>query len=288
MRVIRAEAMGMCFGVRDALQTLDTLSNPEDITIYGELVHNEHVNTALAQRGFTTLQEGKRSGSDLAANVVITAHGISNSERRHLLAQGKTLIDTTCPLVQRVHDTAIKLESDGWFIIVLGQPQHVEVRGITGDLTSYAVVSSKADVRTFPHERIAILCQTTTRPQAAEELTSAIYDANPHSKVRYVDTICRPTRDRQLAAERLVEQVDALVVVGGKHSNNTRQLVTLAQLRGLPVTHVQSAADLEPVWFTPFHTVGVTAGTSTLPETIEGVCNALESMSESAPLVSSF
>lgn len=278
MKIIRAQAMGMCFGVNDALFALDSIQNPDNTTIYGELVHNEQVNTALADRGFSILRENQRHIAPSAGQVVITAHGISNKDRQRLLATGKSLIDTTCPLVRRVHDTALHLQSEGWFIIVVGQPKHVEVLGIIGDLEDFAVVARVEDVRDFGHKRLAIVCQTTTRPAVADQIAAAIHTANPASTIRFVDTICRPTRERQLAVEKLVQMVDALVVVGGAHSNNTRQLASLAQQHGLPVAHVQSSTGLQPDWVCAFETIGLTAGTSTLASTIEEVHGALLSI----------
>lgn len=265
----------MCFGVRDALQALDQIESPRQTTIFGELVHNEQVNAALAARGFSMLQENHRDIHMAADNVVITAHGISDAERQLLRDAGKTLIDTTCPLVQRVHRTAQRFHAEGWFIVVIGQPQHVEVRGITGDLERFAVVSRPDEARDFNSSRLAVVCQTTARPALANQIISALGAANPSAVIRFADTICRPTRERQMAAEQLVQMVDAMVVVGGAHSNNTRQLVDLARQHGIPVAHVQAAAELQPDWFLPFGTVGLTAGTSTLQSTIDEVDSEL-------------
>jgi 4-hydroxy-3-methylbut-2-enyl diphosphate reductase len=274
MRVIRAEAMGMCFGVRDALELVAGLEAPAAATIYGELVHNEQVVDGLRRRGFRqSLPEAALPETD---TVVITAHGISDRERSRLRAAGKTLVDTTCPLVRRVHEAAQELQREGCLVIILGQRQHVEVVGIVGDLNAYEVVQSEDDVACYPSQRLGVVCQSTTRPATAERLLAAIRERNPGKEIRFVDTICRPTRERQLAAKKLLDDVEALVVVGGKHSNNTRQLAEMASARGLPVAHVQSAADLDAKWARRFRVVGLTAGTSTLDSTIDAVQRRLE------------
>lgn len=278
MQVIRAAAMGMCFGVRDALRAVDRLASPAAVTIYGELVHNEEVITDLSRRGFRSTPELQRTTVPASPEVLITAHGISNRERRRLLDAGKQLIDTTCPLVRHVHEAAQALQREGYFVLVVGRRNHVEVQGIIGDLDRYEVVESVADVRCYDAPRLGIVCQSTTQPAELQRIRQAIKARNPDKDIRVIDTICRPTRDRQQAARELLEQVEALVVVGGKHSNNTRQLVQLAEARGLPVVHVQTAADLDPDWFKPFQVVGLTAGTSTLPSTIEDVHQALVQM----------
>lgn len=272
MRVILAQAMGYCFGVKDALELADELADPTRVTIYGELVHNEEVQSRLAARGYVAMSETGRLLPATPA-VMVTAHGISSRERNQLLAAGKELIDTTCPLVRRVHRQAEKLRDEGYFVVVIGKVGHVEVRGITGDLERYAVVERPQDVRFFTADKLAVICQTTTAPASVPPILRAIEAAHPGQEVRFVDTICKPTRDRQNAAQSLLNRVQALVVVGGKNSNNTRALAQMARDRGIPCWHVQTAADLEPAWFEPFRgqAVGLTAGTSTPDEVIQGV-----------------
>lgn len=272
MQVILAQARGFCFGVRDALELAEAYENPASVTIYGELVHNEVVQRKLAARGYVALSETGRL-IPATPSVMVTAHGISDRERARLEAAGKHLIDTTCPLVRRVHREAARLRDEGYFLVVLGQHGHVEVRGITEDLANFAVVARPEDVTTWPAEKLAVICQTTTPPSAVPPLLRAIEQAHPGLEVRFVDTICKPTKDRQLALQRLLGQVQALVVVGGKNSNNTKALADMARERKMPVLHVQTVTDLDPEWFKPFHNqaVGLTAGTSTPEEVLRPV-----------------
>jgi 4-hydroxy-3-methylbut-2-enyl diphosphate reductase len=274
--VILAQAMGFCFGVRDALELAGELERPEEITIYGELVHNEAVQNRLAARGYIALSETGRLIPATPA-VMITAHGISQKERSRLEDAGKRLIDTTCPLVKRVHKEAEKLRDQGYFVVVIGKKDHVEVLGITGDLERFAVVSRVEEVRPWPAEKLAVICQTTTAPSQVPPILRAIEASHPGLEVRFVDTICKPTKERQSAAQRLLTQVQALVVVGGKNSNNTRALAEMAREKKVPCLHVQGVADLEASWFEPFRdkAVGLTAGTSTPDEIIRSVHNYL-------------
>jgi 4-hydroxy-3-methylbut-2-enyl diphosphate reductase len=265
----------MCFGVRDALAAMEQLTDPAGVTVHGELVHNEEVLRRLHERGFAMNPEAGRTSLPLTERVVITAHGVSEKERTRLLDAGKELIDTTCPLVRRVHQAAQELQRGGWFVLVIGKPDHVEVQGIVGDLERSEVVPNAGAVRRYDDTRLGVICQSTTPPEEAERVVRAIRDANPGAAVRFLDTICRPTKERQQAARELIGQVEALVVVGGRHSNNTRQLARLAESRGLPVAHVQAAADLDPEWLAPFRVVGLTAGTSTLESTVDEVEQAL-------------
>jgi 4-hydroxy-3-methylbut-2-enyl diphosphate reductase len=275
MNVIRAQVMGMCFGVRDALKVIETVGDPAGVTIHGQLVHNEEVLSRLSSRGFTMADEADRGRVDDNPALLITAHGISDRERSRLLAAGKRLIDTTCPLVARAHQAAKRLQDDGYFVLVIGRRGHVEVRGVVEDLTSFAVIESVAEVETYPSARLGIVCQTTVPAQHAARVREAVAERNPGAEVRFIDTICQPTKDHQRSLERLLEQVEAVVVVGGRNSNNTKELVALCRDRDKPAVHVQSAADLDPDWFRGYETVGLTAGTSTLDTTIEDVYQAL-------------
>lgn len=216
------------------------------MTIHGELVHNQAVQDQLVSLGFRFTPERGRDTAPATPRVVLTAHGVSDRERQRLLDAGKELIDTSCPLVRRVHDAARLLQRQGYFVIVLGKPGHVEVEGIVGDLEDYAVVHRLEDFRRFERPRLGVVCQSTTPPREALRLLHAIQALNSDREIRFIATICRPTRERQYAALALFRQVEAVVVVGGRNSNNTLQLVHLAQEHGLPVWHVQLSEELLP------------------------------------------
>lgn len=278
MKVIRAEALGLCFGVRDALALADSVAEPESVTVHGELVHNETVLVQLRSRGFQMTGEQERHAMPQTPRVLVTAHGISDVERRRLESEGRELLDTTCPLVARVHRAARELEAGGYHVILIGRPGHVEVRGIVEDLSSCDVVAGVEDVRAYGQRRLGVICQTTTPPRIVAPIIAAVRERNPDTVVRVIDTVCQPTRDRQEAVERLLPAVDAMVIVGGKNSNNTRKLTAICRERSVPAYHVQSAADLVPEWFADCRTVGLTAGTSTLDATIEEVQEALGRM----------
>ena len=214
------------------------------------------------------------------SRIVITAHGISDRRRRDLISAGKQLIDTTCPLVTRVHRAAQEWAGRGAFVVVIGQPDHVEIQGIIEDLESFAVVATEDDVKTYAVDEIAIISQTTFPLEAAARIRQRIEALNPRADLHWIDTICQPTKDRQQALQDLLKQVEAVVVVGGRNSNNTRRLVDKCRQEGVAAFHIQAATELDPQWFIGFQTVGLTAGTSTLPETFHAVRQRLESISE--------
>ncbi len=277
MLVLEAAEAGMCFGVRDALAVLAGIDDPAAVTIHGELVHNGEVLAELDRRGFHRSPERERPVPATPA-VLVTAHGISERERARLAAAGKVLVDTTCPLVQRAHAAAQALQREGRRVVVIGKRDHVEVRGIVEDLEAPIVVGALADVAAWPERRLGVVCQTTTPATAAAQLVAAIRAANPLADVRFADTICSPTKARVEAVVELLPRVDAFVVVGGRGSNNTRQLVATAAAAGVPVLHVEHAGELDGQWFRGHRVVGLTAGTSTLPRTLAEVRDALRAL----------
>lgn len=275
MRVLQATEKGMCFGVKDALELVFRLDQPHRVTIHGQLVHNPVVSRALDARGFRTRTEEDRDGGGDVDRLLITAHGISDRERKRLAEGATEVIDTTCPLVSRVHRVAGRLATEGWFVVVLGKHGHVEVKGITGDLDRHAVVSACEDVRDWAVDRIAVICQTTMMVDRARTLLQRVQDMNPGATIRFQDTICDPTRQRILALDALLPKVQAMVVVGGHNSNNTTQLVERCRSAGLPTFHVEVRDELPRKELAGFEVVGLTAGTSTLDTTIAEVHAAL-------------
>lgn len=270
MLVVRAQHLGMCFGVKDALTLMRELPHPERVTVHGELVHNPVVTTELSQRGFHQQGETRRH-TPLTPEVLITAHGVSHRERSALEAAGLTVHDTTCPLVRRVHKAALRYARLGYKVIVIGRPGHVEVEGLVGDLDDFQVVSGPDEVLAWGAARLAVINQTTTRPDLLDAVHRRIRLMNPDSETEFVDTICQPTRDRQNAVETLLDRVQALVVVGGPNSNNTLQLGRRAERRGIPWWRVTDSGDLRAEWFENLRVVGLTAGTSTTDETVDEV-----------------
>jgi len=268
----------MCFGVRDALQIAATIEEPLSVTIHGELVHNATVLQGLEARGFGMVAEQRRDGVPGTPAVMVTAHGISDAERSRLRGAGKALIDTTCPLVRRVHEAAQRLAADGCHVVVIGRRGHVEIRGIVEDLFSYTVIERVSEVETWPVRRIGVISQSTAAARDVAAVRAAVIQHNRHAQVRFVDTVCRPTKERQVALERLLDAVPAVVVVGGRNSNNTRRLVVRCMERGILAQHVQGPGDLDLAALRAFDTVGLTAGTSTPDDVIDAVASALEAL----------
>ena len=178
--------------------------------------------------------------------------------------------DGTCPLVHHAHNQLKRLVADGFFPVVIGKQGHVEVNGLIGDFPEAVVLSKPHDIARLPRRpRYGIISQTTQPIALARLIVDLVRQIHPESEVRFVDTVCKPTKDRQTALTKLIAEADAIVVVGGRTSNNTRQLVETCRSAGKLVFHIERAEELHPRDFFGVSVVGVTAGTSTLPETVE-------------------
>ncbi|MCX6871876.1 MAG: 4-hydroxy-3-methylbut-2-enyl diphosphate reductase, partial [Verrucomicrobia bacterium] len=221
MRVLRAEAMGMCFGVRDAIELAHGRAAAGPVTVLGDLVHNEAVLADLRGRGVLIRQDA----SDIPTQeVLITAHGASDRRIESLRQLGLIVTEATCPLVHRAHQALKKLVAAGFHPLVIGQASHVEVRGLTEDHPGCDVVLTESEVDQLPERpRYGVVSQTTQPVARVRELITRLSQRFPGSEVRWIDTVCQPTKDRQTAAENLASRCDVVLVIGGIHSNNTRR-----------------------------------------------------------------
>lgn len=269
MRIIRAQFMGMCFGVRDAIALAEAHADAGPLTILGDLVHNRVVLDGLRNIGVAVAHDLEDVRTP---TVMVTAHGTSERALAATRALGLTVVEATCPLVRVAHRAVAALVRDGYHPVIIGQRNHVEVRGLTDDLDTFDVVLDDDDVAVLdPHPRIGVAAQTTQSIETVRHLVGVIRQRFPQSDVRFVDTVCRPTKDRQNAARDLARQSDVVIVVGGAHSNNTRELARSCRLFCSRVHQVEAASDLCPEWLRGADTVGITAGTSTPDDVIDRV-----------------
>jgi 4-hydroxy-3-methylbut-2-enyl diphosphate reductase len=279
MNIRIAEHYGLCFGVRDAIARAESMAREAPVTILGQLVHNPIVRDRLRDQG---AREGALSRLDSAQTsvVLITAHGAADADRRRWSDAGYQVSDATCPLVHKAHAALARLVSEGFFPVVIGQRGHVEVRGLTGDFPHSHVLESEEDVADLPFQpRYGVISQTTQPLEKVTSIVAHLRTTRPGSEVYFVDTVCQPTKNRQAALRALLAEVEVLVVVGGHNSNNTRQLVAAAETAGRRVHHVERAEELRREWFTGVENVGITAGTSTLRETVAAVAEQLRKLS---------
>jgi 4-hydroxy-3-methylbut-2-enyl diphosphate reductase len=276
MNILRAEHLGMCFGVRDAIALALDEARHAPLTILGDLVHNRTVMADLQARGIRVAQQAAAADTP---TVMITAHGASDKAKAEARARGLNVLEATCPLVHAAHRALAKLVAEGFHPVVIGKRGHVEVRGLTEDYPEHDLILSEADIAQLRERpRFGVVAQTTQPIERVKQLVAALRQRFPASEVRFVDTVCQPTKQRQHAAVELAQRCDVVIVIGGAESNNTRELVATCRAHCPQVHHVQTAADLCEEWFFTASTVGITAGTSTPDAVIDGVEQWLRSL----------
>ena len=269
MKILRAVHLGMCFGVRDAIELAIEHADAGPLTILGDLVHNPTVLRRLEAKGIAIAQD---SADVRTPTLMVTAHGTSERTLARTRAMGFSVVEATCPLVTVAHRAVTTLAREGYHVVIVGQRDHVEVRGLTGDLERFDVVLDDDDVLALEeHPRIGVAAQTTQALDTVRRLVDLIRRRFPRSEVRFVDTVCKPTKQRQSAAVEMARQADVVIVVGGRSSNNTRELVKSCGRYCERVHHVETDADVRPEWFEGAAIVGLTAGTSTPDDVIDRV-----------------
>jgi 4-hydroxy-3-methylbut-2-enyl diphosphate reductase len=255
--------------VRDAIALALEQADAGPLTILGDLVHNPTVLTALEAKGVAVAHD---IADVRTPTLMVTAHGTSNRTLARTRALGFTVVEATCPLVHVAHRAVAALARDGYHVVIVGQRDHVEVRGLTGDLDSFDVVLSEEDVLALEDRpRFGVAAQTTQAVEKVRHLVDLIRQRFPRSEVRFIDTVCKPTKERQSAAVDMARKADVVIVVGGRSSNNTRELVKSCGRYCAHVYQVQTDADVRAEWFDAAEIVGLTAGTSTPDDVIDRV-----------------
>ena len=268
MQVIKAKELGFCMGVRRAVDMMEAAAGEMGpITSLGSTVHNPQVVDRLRGRGVDVIATLQAID---ARPVAITAHGVGPDVMQELQSRGAAVVDTTCPIVTRAQQWAKKLSDEGFGVIIFGDPDHKEVRGIVGWAGGKAVTMRTeaelaAPLPEWMPSRIAALSQTTETEAHFASFVQKLLSTHMDriSELRVVNTLCNATTSQQAATEELAQQVDLMVVVGGRESANTRHLADVARERGIETYHVESASELDPAWFAGHDRVGVAAGAST-------------------------
>jgi 4-hydroxy-3-methylbut-2-en-1-yl diphosphate reductase len=243
MKIVLADHFGMCFGVRDAIAQAEELAEQAPLTILGELVHNPIVRERL--RGQGVIEGSLDQSAATSGPVMITAHGASDARRAAWREDGFHVVDGTCPLVRHAHDQLKRLVAAGYFPVVIGKVGHVEVRGLTEDFPEARVIDLPSDILKLPRrDRYGVISQTTQPIDRVRALVAEIERLHPTSQVRYVDTVCKPTKDRQSALRQLMDVAEVIVIVGGRESNNTRQLVETCRASDRRAFHIERPDEL--------------------------------------------
>ena len=276
MKVITAKSAGFCFGVERAVnkvyQELELGEQP--IYTYGPIIHNEEVIGDLGKRGVKILETPEDIQKAQGGTVIIRSHGVSRQIQEIMENSRLKVVDATCLFVLKIHKYVEDYSKKGYHIIVIGNPAHPEVEGIVGwaDPDRTTVISDEQDAKncSIPvTEKVCIVSQTTFNYNKFQELVEIISEKGYDRIV--LNTICSATEQRQREARAISEQVDAMIVIGGKNSSNTKKLYEICSERCKNTYFIQTKDDLEDSTFQCFDYVGITAGASTPNKIIEEV-----------------
>ena len=277
MDVRIARTAGFCWGVRrtvdKVMEVADAAGGP--VVTLGPVIHNPQAVERMREKGVVTANAVGEVGD--GTKVVIRTHGAVKSEMEAAKARGLEVVDGTCPYVKYPQSMAQRLSRDGWHLVVVGDEKHAEIKGVV----SYAegpctVVKPGAEIPAIDAKKVAVLAQTTCIGADFARVVGEL--SLRHQEVRAVNTICNDTEERQDDARTLAREVDAVVVVGGKNSANTRHLAELCREIQPRTWHVETEQELEPAWFEGCRTVGISAGASTPDWVVEGVAERLRRM----------
>ena len=262
MKVVVAKSAGFCWGVKRAVNIATRVRGAEKGSVYclGELIHNKREIERLKALGIEFVHDVSRL--EPSSTVIIRSHGVPPSTMRFLRESGFKVVDATCPFVKDVHKKVVRLEEEGYPILILGNPNHPEVVGIAGHVAKPTLASSIDQVRLLPRfQRLGVVCQTTLNTDFFREALSILSLKSKELKV--FNTICSATARRQKEAKELAKVADVMLIVGGRNSSNTSKLYQISKRVNERSYHVESAEELEPAWFAEEDVVGITAGAST-------------------------
>jgi 4-hydroxy-3-methylbut-2-enyl diphosphate reductase len=272
VEILLARDMGFCWGVRRAIDIMEKAAKERGpIASLGPIVHNPQVVRELHERG---VRSTGNLPDDCSVPLAITAHGAGPDVLEQARVRGAEVIDTTCPIVTRSQRWARKMADSGFTVIVFGDPDHREVKGVLGWAGPNALALRDGDP--IPKDlppRLAVISQTTQSPDRfADFLTTLLQDHIVEiSELRVVNTLCDVTSSQQAAARDLAREVDLILVVGGGNSANTRHLLDVCREEGAAAYQLESPTELKAEWLTECGRVGITAGASTPDSVVEAV-----------------
>jgi 4-hydroxy-3-methylbut-2-enyl diphosphate reductase len=265
MQVRLAESRGFCFGVEDAVELAEAAvaeHGPGRVVALGPVVHNRQVVSRLEEQGLD--QGGDLETVDPSQVVLLRAHGVGPATMERLAERRLQVVDATCILVKKAQMAVQQLHEEGYHVVLIGDPEHPEVKGVVGYAPNVTVVDRGVNLdEALPfRERLGIVAQTTHAPEHVAEMVAEILK-RPFREVKIINTLCLEVVHRQEAAAALAREVDVLFVLGGLHSANTKEMVRICRETGCDTHHLETWADFAPLMAAGKKVAGVTAGAST-------------------------
>ena len=275
MEIITAQSAGFCFGVQRAVDEVQKqiVSGKKPVYTYGPIIHNQQVVDSLAACGVIVIHSEEELRGIHEGTIIIRSHGVARRIQNIMEHSGAVIIDATCPFVKKIHDIAEEAGKNGEVLIIAGNPDHPEVQGIMGwtDGEVHVVRDEKemADLELAPGSRAVLVAQTTYNKTKFEDIV-AIFTKKEYS-ISVKNTVCSATDRRQTETRDIASKVDAMVVIGGRHSSNTQKLYQISSEKCRHTYFIETPDDLDMRPFQSFSRVGITAGASTPKSLIEEV-----------------
>ncbi len=279
-KIIVARSAGQCFGVKRAFNiAMEAAGSEDSVVMLGDIVHNEHVVKRIDEAGVNVVPEVENAGAE--GTLLVRAHGAAPEVYEKARSQGLKILDATCPLVHEIHQVAREMEADGYRLVVIGDHGHDEVIGITGQVEGAIVLARPEEVADRVPKRLRKAGVVVQSTQNIENVQKILFELLPRVReLRYVDTICGPTKTHQRDIHSLPGQCDVMVIVGSFTSANTCRLTEISREKNPRSYQVEDASGLDPELFRSAKTIGVSAGASTPDWIIEEVVQALEKLPE--------
>jgi 4-hydroxy-3-methylbut-2-enyl diphosphate reductase len=261
MKIIVAKTAGFCFGVKRAMDIAFQIARGKREGVYtlGPIIHNPQVVERLKEKGIVPIEDIK-SEKDIKA-LIIRTHGIPLHLSKKISSMGCEIIDATCPFVKKAQYYAKLLMEEGYQVVILGEKNHPEVKGLMSYANNDAIVVDSEMPLPKLKSRVGIVVQTTQPLEALKKVISAASEQAKEIKV--YNTICNSTALRLKETEKMAHKVDVMLVVGGKNSANTTQLTMLCKSLSVPTHHVETSSEIKDEWFKGAKKLGITAGAST-------------------------
>ncbi|MBE5897522.1 MAG: 4-hydroxy-3-methylbut-2-enyl diphosphate reductase [Lachnospiraceae bacterium] len=277
MNVKLAKSAGFCFGVKRAVDTVNSeiaKATNKKIYTYGPIIHNEEVVKEFKAQGVDVIEEGTDLSGIQPGTVIIRSHGVSREVQNNLINSGFDVVDATCPFVKKIHRLVDEHSAAGYYVLVVGNPTHPEVEGIVGWINGgdYKVISNDSDLsflENVKERKICMVSQTTYNHRKFQDLVEIITEKG--YDILVLNTICNATEERQVEASEISKEVDAMIVIGGKKSSNTQKLFEICKRECEDTYYIQTKDDLDLSVLQSIDNVGITAGASTPNKIIEEV-----------------
>ncbi|KLO24896.1 MULTISPECIES: 4-hydroxy-3-methylbut-2-enyl diphosphate reductase [unclassified Marinitoga] len=276
MEIRLASKIGFCYGVERAYEkALELAKKNKNVYIYGDLVHNNSVKDELVSKNinfFYSLNDLPENSKE--AICIIRAHGIPKKDKNFLKNNFKSVVDLTCPIVEKVFNYAYNMQKKGFFIVAYGKKDHAEMIGLKGNIDEKKIEILK-NAKSFKYNKLCIITQTTMDYNNFKDFASQIAKLSEYNELVVKDTICYETKIREKEAKDIAIWSEFVIIIGGKHSSNTRKLYEISKKYNNNSIHIDSVKELLYIDFSRIKKIGILTGTSTPNKSIKEVIEFL-------------